>query len=83
VGKSERIAQVLANLLSNATEYSPAGSSIEVDARSFDGTVRVEVRDYGLRIPRDQQARCSTSSSASTPPRRNSFGSSARPSRRG
>jgi signal transduction histidine kinase/DNA-binding response OmpR family regulator len=56
VGEAERIAQVLANLISNGIKYSPAGGRVEVDARRSGGAVRVEVRDQGLGIPRDQQA---------------------------
>ena len=51
----ERIAQVIGNLLSNAIKYSPAGGEVVVSAESYDGTVRVSVRDHGVGIPPDQQ----------------------------
>jgi signal transduction histidine kinase len=52
----ERIHQVLANLLTNAINYSPAGSEIEVRARQTGDLVRVEIRDRGIGMaPEDQQ----------------------------
>ncbi len=52
----ERIHQVLANLLSNAINYSPAGSEIDVCARQTGDVVRVEIRDRGIGMaPEDQQ----------------------------
>jgi K+-sensing histidine kinase KdpD len=38
---------VLRNLLDNADKYSPAGSPVEITARSNNGSVEVQVRDYG------------------------------------
>lgn len=48
---SERLNQVLSNLLSNAAKFSPAESTIEVSVIKNKGLVRVEVRDYGRGIP--------------------------------
>ena len=45
-----RIAQVLTNLLSNAIKFSPPGGRIEVSAESWDGVVRIGVRDQGEGI---------------------------------
>lgn len=53
----ERIEQVLANLIGNAIKYSPASSPVEIDSRRRDGWVVVSVRDHGIGIPRDKQAR--------------------------
>ncbi|HVU70131.1 MAG TPA: HAMP domain-containing sensor histidine kinase [Ktedonobacteraceae bacterium] len=66
-GETVRVQQILTNLLSNATKYSPAGSTIEVSAtvvraegnrRSKTGKeqsmVEIQVRDYGLGIPSEQ-----------------------------
>jgi signal transduction histidine kinase/CheY-like chemotaxis protein len=52
-----RLAQVFANLISNAIKYSPAGGVIHVGAVSVDGSVRISVRDPGIGIPADQQQR--------------------------
>ena len=47
---ASRIAQVLTNLLSNAVKFSPAGGRIELSAESWEGAVRIGVRDYGEGI---------------------------------
>lgn len=52
-----RFLQVMANLLSNASKFSPPGAAIEVTARCHQGRVRVTVRDYGKGIPPDFQTR--------------------------
>jgi two-component system sensor histidine kinase KdpD len=51
------IEQVLINLLENATKYSPAGSPIEIAARSSEGEVEVEVADRGPGISRQDAER--------------------------
>lgn len=62
----DRVRQILVNLLSNASKYSPAGSPIEVTARRHQATARrrtddatpemiaIEVRDHGPGIPPEQ-----------------------------
>jgi len=57
VGESDRIAQVIANLFSNAIKYSPEGGVVNVRARGIGASVRVEVTDSGVGIPLDQQRR--------------------------
>lgn len=52
-----RFLQVMANLLSNASKFSPPGSAIEVTARCHRGKVRVAVRDFGKGIPPEFQPR--------------------------
>ena len=47
----ERIQQVLANLISNARKYSPAGGEIRLVAWQFGSQVQVDVIDRGLGIP--------------------------------
>lgn len=54
--ESDRIRQILVNLLTNAHEYSPAGASIEVTARRDGAEVEVAVKDDGPGIPEDQLA---------------------------
>jgi signal transduction histidine kinase len=51
----DRIMQVLVNLLTNATEYCPEGSTIKVTASSVGSEVEVAVSDDGPGIPRDQR----------------------------
>ncbi len=65
----DRVRQVMVNLLSNASKYSPEGSPIEITARILPAQsprgartrgaqvapmVEVAVRDYGLGIPPEQ-----------------------------
>jgi PAS domain S-box-containing protein len=50
---SDRIRQVMANLLSNARKYSPAGGTVRVSAAEADGQVIVSVADEGLGLPPD------------------------------
>jgi two-component system sensor histidine kinase KdpD len=61
LGDKDRLRQVLINLLTNATRYSPAGTSIEVAAETiqFDGhqEVRVSVADHGIGIPVEHRER--------------------------
>ncbi len=54
---ARRTAQVLANLLANASRYAPEASVVTVSAESRDGFVRVTVRDEGPGIPADEQGR--------------------------
>lgn len=50
-GDGERLAQVLANLLSNAAKFSPEGKTVEVSLSRCDDGFRVSVRDHGPGIP--------------------------------
>lgn len=52
---SERISQVLTNLIENAMKATPAGGSIAVSAELLEDEVRVHVADTGVGIPADQQ----------------------------
>jgi PAS domain S-box-containing protein len=53
----DRVRQVLVNLVENAIKYSPDGGLVEVGVRPDDGSVCFYVRDEGLGIPVDEQAR--------------------------
>jgi signal transduction histidine kinase len=52
-----RLLQVLANLLSNAAKFSPAGAAVEVSLHVCETTARVEVKDRGPGIPAEFQGR--------------------------
>jgi PAS domain S-box-containing protein len=60
VGERDRIAQVVANLVSNAIKYSPGGGEVVVAATPRKGAVRTSVTDEGVGIPLDQQDRIFT-----------------------
>jgi len=49
-----RIAQVLLNLLHNATKFTEPGGAIVLAAEADDGTVTVHVTDTGIGIPHEQ-----------------------------
>lgn len=48
---AQRLLQVMANLLSNAAKFSPAGGEVEISVIRHDPWVRVAVRDHGGGIP--------------------------------
>ncbi len=53
-GDSRRIMQVLLNLLSNASKYSPADGKITVSVEQIDNSVRISVTDEGAGIPQEE-----------------------------
>jgi signal transduction histidine kinase len=55
-----RLVQVLTNLLDNARKYTPAGGQIEVSAALNERVVRLAVRDTGIGIRPEDQARLFT-----------------------
>ncbi len=55
-GDAIRVAQVISNLLSNASKYTPEGGVIELDVGEGDGRVTVRVRDNGIGIPPNELA---------------------------
>jgi signal transduction histidine kinase len=54
-----RMEQVLGNLIGNAIKYSPAGGPVEIGIREdcAAGVAELRVRDQGIGIPAEQQAR--------------------------
>jgi PAS domain S-box-containing protein len=53
LGDSDRLVQVVTNLVSNAIKYSPDGGEILISTRFANGAVNVSVRDHGVGIPAD------------------------------
>lgn len=51
----QRIEQVLVNLLSNATKYSPNETEVIVNTEKKNGEVIITVRDFGMGIPEEEQ----------------------------
>jgi len=54
VGDEESLVRVFANIIGNATKYTPAGGKITVSARSDDCYVTVKISDTGAGIPQDK-----------------------------
>jgi len=50
---SDRLQQVMTNLLSNAAKFSPEGREIRISLEPSDGWIRVKVRDHGEGIPEE------------------------------
>jgi signal transduction histidine kinase len=49
----QRVAQILSNLLSNASKFTPAGGEISLSVRRQDGEVVVVVTDTGIGVPQE------------------------------
>jgi CheY-like chemotaxis protein len=56
-GDADRLAQVVANLLTNAGKYSDPGTKIRVQGERFGQVVRLSVRDEGVGIPPEMLGR--------------------------
>ena len=54
MGDSDRLTQVVTNLVSNAIKYSPAGGAVELRTTRAERTVLLTVRDHGMGIPAEQ-----------------------------
>lgn len=57
VADHTRMAQIVANLLNNAARYTPPGGEIRLRASVAGDDVEIEVRDNGVGIPQEMQAR--------------------------
>ena len=56
-GDTELLATAVANLVSNAVNYSESGTRVAVAARRVDDTVEITVSDQGQGIPETEQSR--------------------------
>ena len=54
---SQRLEQVLVNLIHNAVKFTPAGGEVVLLAQPIPGEVRFAVRDTGVGIPADEVSR--------------------------
>lgn len=54
-GDPVRLRQVLTNLLSNAAKFSPAGSPIELEVWTSEGTAFLSVVDHGPGVPPERE----------------------------
>ena len=66
IGDDQHLAQVLTNLISNAVKFTPEKGSIHLDATLLSEekdvyTIKIRVRDTGIGITEEQQARLFTS----------------------
>ena len=52
-----RLSQVFWNLLNNAVKYTEPGGRVELEVTPMDGEVAVSIRDNGIGIPAEMQAR--------------------------
>jgi PAS domain S-box-containing protein len=52
-GHTDRMTQVLHNLISNAIKYSPDSDMVDIICSEQGDMVRIDVQDYGLGIPED------------------------------
>jgi len=56
-GDSNRLTQIIANLLSNAAKFSPSGQDVEISVLRESDTVKVSVSDRGPGIPEEFRTR--------------------------
>ncbi len=53
-GDSEKVQQILINLLSNSIKFTPSGGRIDIDCQVVEMTVHIHVADTGIGIPPDR-----------------------------
>ncbi len=56
-GDKERLAVVLTNLIGNAIKYTPSGGQVEVTCVEDGARLQIAVRDTGIGIDREEQAK--------------------------
>lgn len=52
-----RIAQVMSNLICNATKYSPEADEVHVKASLLNDSIQFSVKDFGIGIPQEKQSK--------------------------
>ncbi|MGQ9627652.1 MAG: GAF domain-containing protein [Anaerolineae bacterium] len=57
IGDKDKLSQVMRNLLSNATKYSPQGGEVVIEARNKEGYLEISVSDQGIGMSAEQVAR--------------------------
>ena len=57
LGDRQRLEQVVAQLVDNAIKYSPRDGNVDIAVEARDGEALVSVRDHGIGIPQQKQAR--------------------------
>jgi signal transduction histidine kinase len=60
LGDRQRLAQVLANLLTNAIKYSPDGGSVWINASQTGPLTQIRIQDQGIGIAQEHQPRVFT-----------------------
>jgi two-component system phosphate regulon sensor histidine kinase PhoR len=56
-GNTERLEQVIMNLINNAVKYSQINKEITISAQKHNDKVRISVTDKGIGLSKDQQSR--------------------------
>jgi signal transduction histidine kinase len=56
-GDGQRLEQVVLNLMTNATKFTPKGGHITLRAQKHDADLLVEVQDNGIGISKEEQSR--------------------------
>lgn len=56
-GDKNRLGQVISNLISNATKYSPQANKINISTENDGDQIKLCVQDYGIGIPVSQQSK--------------------------
>ena len=56
----DRLSQVISNVLTNASKYSPDDSTIALEVHTYDNRLSVQVRDFGIGISEEDQRKLFT-----------------------